>query len=307
MDRLTGNQLLGSARRETVMELVELVRQAAAERFGHLCFPSGVMGITDGPEGPPQLVDQRGPDHRRVLVHRGSGCDRRHPPEVTNRRSVRDRIVWPVLRRSGQDICNLRHRPGAVPLETSRPRSKYSGGLPRRPPPRSEVRCRDGLQPLDRLLDARHRPHPIIRAATNRFPARGDRLGSSPIRRPLPSDPRLIAPRTASCWAGSGPLPASRRRTRSASPHPGSSSRPSSRPRHPVPRSRIVGAGAPRSPGGAGRTRLRPSRRPMPPARCGQGRSVVVQFAAPVRSAPVRLWTAQGIPLPSRPSTTVRS
>ena len=49
VDLLTGNQLLGSARREMVMELGELFRQAAAERFGHLCFPSGDMGITDGP------------------------------------------------------------------------------------------------------------------------------------------------------------------------------------------------------------------------------------------------------------------
>jgi len=49
VDLLTGNQLLGSARREMVMELGELFRQAAAECFGHLRFPSGVMGITDGP------------------------------------------------------------------------------------------------------------------------------------------------------------------------------------------------------------------------------------------------------------------
>ena len=49
VDLLTGNQLLGSARREMVMELGELVRQAAAEPFGHLRFPSGEMGITDGP------------------------------------------------------------------------------------------------------------------------------------------------------------------------------------------------------------------------------------------------------------------
>ena len=49
VDLLAGNQLLGSARREMVMELGELVRQAAAERFGHLRFPSGEMGITDGP------------------------------------------------------------------------------------------------------------------------------------------------------------------------------------------------------------------------------------------------------------------
>ena len=49
VDLLTGNQLLGRARRETVVEPVDLTRQAAAECFGHLRFPSGVMGITDGP------------------------------------------------------------------------------------------------------------------------------------------------------------------------------------------------------------------------------------------------------------------
>ena len=49
VDLLAGNQLLGRGRRESVVELIELIRQAAAECFGQLRFPSGVMGITDGP------------------------------------------------------------------------------------------------------------------------------------------------------------------------------------------------------------------------------------------------------------------
>src|SRR5665213_1330068 len=49
VDLLTRNQLLERARREAVMKLGELIRHAAAECFGHLRFPSGVMGITDGP------------------------------------------------------------------------------------------------------------------------------------------------------------------------------------------------------------------------------------------------------------------
>ncbi len=90
LDLLTGNQLLGRGRRETVMELVEVVGQPTAQCFGQLRFPSGVMGIADGPECPSQLVDQHGPGHRRFL---SAATGPRSPPlpEFTYRFSVSER------------------------------------------------------------------------------------------------------------------------------------------------------------------------------------------------------------------------
>ena len=117
--------------------------------------------------------------------------DRRYPPEVAHRLSARHRIARSVLRRSSQRVCSIRHRPGAVSFEASRPCGKHSGGFSCRPPPRGEVGHRDW--PSVSRPTSRCPPPPV--ASRPGHPRRllcpGNRPGGAPFdnrRLPIPAD-----------------------------------------------------------------------------------------------------------------------